>query len=122
MRLKVTKEISKKIIIAEIETADFTLKENKMLDMLGEPVITFKKTYYDKYEVDISKKIRSGFKFKVRFDGTLNIEEANDAIMELCRDDLRLILQQAMAEVKAEYEKIEFGDGVKPVEYIPVEY
>ena len=45
MKIKVLKNISKRIITLELETTSFTAEENKMLDILGEPVIKFEKVY-----------------------------------------------------------------------------
>ena len=45
LKLKVLKSINKRIITLEIETTEFTYDKNKILNILGEPVVSFKKVY-----------------------------------------------------------------------------
>lgn len=79
MQLKYTKSIKNKIITVDLETANFTPMEIKALEQFGEPEVKFEKSYMGGFPVSISKKIRSGFKVKVRFDGKENYQAAADA-------------------------------------------
>nr|DAV25239.1 MAG TPA: hypothetical protein [Caudoviricetes sp.] len=121
MKLKVQKSISKRIINLEIETASFTPDENKMLDILGEPIIKFEKIYGDNLAVSFEKRIRTGFKIKVRFDGTENIVAA-DAACDKFLEDLPEELAKAMEKLKMLYDDIDGKDENKPPKYIDIVY
>ena len=121
MRLKVLKSISKRIITLEIETTSFTTEENKMLDILGEPVVNFKKVYGDNLAVAIEKRIRTGFKVKVKFDGTDDIVAA-DAACDKFLEDLPEELANSMEKLKMIYDDIDGKDENKPAKYIDIKY
>ena len=121
MKLKVKKTISKRIITLEIETTSFTAEENKMLDILGEPIVNFEKIYGDNLAVSLEKKIRTGFKVKVKFDGTDDImaaDKASDKFLE----DLPEELAKIMEKLKDLYDNIEGKDENKAAIYIDIEY
>jgi hypothetical protein len=79
MILSYSKSINKKIITIELSTTSFTTDENKALDNYGEPEIKFEKLYNNTYPVAFTKKIRTGFKVKIKFDGTEDIESATES-------------------------------------------
>ena len=54
MKLKYDYTVKKRKITIELETVDFTPKEIRALDMLGEPVISFQKTYPGGYSIALS--------------------------------------------------------------------
>lgn len=121
MRLKVLKSINKRIITLEIETTDFTYDENKMLDILGEPIVSFKKVYGANLAVEIEKRIRTGFKVKVKFDGTDDIvaaDKASDKFLE----DLPEYISKTMEKLKTLYDNIEGEKENTSPAYIPIEY
>ena len=66
MQLKYTKSIKKRVITIELETTGFTTNEAKALDLLGEPEVVLEKNYAGGFPVSINKKIRTGFKVKVK--------------------------------------------------------
>ena len=86
MKLKSTYNIRKRKICIELETTDFTEKESLALNMLGEPVVIFQKTYPGDFTISLSKKIRSEFKVVIRIDGTENVEAANLAAQQFMVD------------------------------------
>lgn len=121
MKLKVKKTISKRIITLEIETTSFTVEENKMLDILGEPIVSFKKIYGENFGVEIEKKIRTGFKVKVKFDGSDDIikaDEASDKFLE----ELPEMLGEMMAKLKDLYDEIEGKNENKAATFIDIKY
>lgn len=121
MKLKVLKSINKRIITLELETTHFTPVENKMLDILGEPIISFKKVYGDNLGVELEKKIRTGFKVKVKFDGTDNIVLADEACDKFL-EDLSEELAKAMEKMKDIYVDIDGDKENKPASYIDIKY
>jgi hypothetical protein len=98
MQLKYSYGVSRGKIVVELETADFTTKETMALDMLGEPLVEFQKSYNGDFMVSISKKLRTEFKIKQKFDGTKDFEAANAAATEFL-DDVKEILQKAMDDL-----------------------
>lgn len=121
MKLKVLKSINKRMITLEIETTSFTPEENKMLDILGEPIVKMEKMYGDNLGVSIEKRIRTGFKIKVRFDGTEDIVAA-DAASDKFLEDLPELLSNTMEKLKSLYDDIDGKDENKPANYIDIKY
>ena len=121
MKLKVLKSINKRIITLELETSHFTPVENKMLDILGEPIISIKKMYGDNLGVELEKKIRTGFKAKVRFDGSDN-KVAADAACDKFLEDLSDELAKTMEKLQEIYVDIDGDKENKPASYIDIKY
>jgi hypothetical protein len=96
MQLKYSKRIIKRMITIELETANFSPDENKILDEFGEPMISFEKLYSAKFPVQFEKKIRTGFKVKVKFDGTEDIQAASNAANTFFED-----IQEKLADTMA---------------------
>lgn len=97
MQISCRKDIKKRVVFIEIETTGFTSKENKALDLFGEPDIVLEKNYGG-FPVSINKRIRSGFKVKVKFDGTKDIEAAIDAANNFY-EEIQEKLETAMTDV-----------------------
>ena len=104
MRLNFNYEVKKRKITIELATDGFTTKESKALDMMGEPVISFQKTYPGGYTISLSKKIRSEFRTRVKIDGTENIELANKAGYEFL-EDIKEVLHDEMEKLVESYEE-----------------
>lgn len=121
MKLKVLKKIAKRIITLEIETTSFTAEENKMLDILGEPIVKFEKVYGDNLAVSLERRIRTGFKTKIKFDGTDDIVEA-DAAAEQFLEDLPEKLSSVMEKLKMLYDDIDGVNENKPAKTIDITY
>lgn len=121
MKIKVLKSINKRIITLEIETTSFTSEENKMLDILGEPVVKFEKIYGNNLAVSIEKRIRTGFKTRVKFDGTDDIVAA-DAACDKFLEELPEALAKTMEKLKTIYDDIDGKDENKSAKYIDIEY
>lgn len=103
MKLNYDYCVRKRKITIELETADFTPKEMKALDMLGEPVISFQKTYPGDFTISINKKLRTEFKVRIRIDGTDNIEAANEAGQKFLTD-IKELLETEMEKLMDSYE------------------
>ena len=106
MLLKVDRHTKNKIVTLELTTVNFTDKENDMLDQLGEPIIEMDKTYGSN-PVKFSKKIRSGFRVKVKFD--LSLEEEADVTADYITDFINELTEQLeakMDELAEDYEPL----------------
>ena len=103
MKLKYGYEVKKRKISIELETADFTPKENTAISMLGEPVVSFQKTYPGGYTISLSKKIQSQFKTKIVIDGTSDVEKANEAGQQFL-EDIAETLENTMEKLMESYE------------------
>lgn len=105
MKLKYSIEIKDKKIFIVAETTDFTVDEDKLLNDLGEPVINFRKQYETLYEIEFNRKIKTGFKIAVTFDGAVDLTKANTAALTFI-DDLQSILAENMSTLKNEAAKL----------------
>ncbi len=103
MKLKYDYVVKKRKITIELETVDFTAKEIRALDMLGEPVISFQKTYPGGFTISLSKKLRSEFKARIRIDGTNDVEAANNAGQKFLTD-IKEHLELEMEKLMDSYE------------------
>jgi len=114
MQLQITKSIKKRVITLELDTINFTSDENTMLDELGEPVIIYEKAYHST-AIQMSRKIRSGFKQKIKFDGNV---DGIDTVSEDCDtfiEDITTILEDAMTQLNDEYSS-DLGASVSVVD------
>lgn len=103
MRLKVARTTRNKMVTLELSTTCFTELENEMLDQLGEPIIEFNKSYGNN-PIKFSKKIRSNFRVKAKFDANLeNDTDITADYIEEFLDELQDRLSDAMAKVSDEY-------------------
>lgn len=103
MKLKIRRSTKNKVVSIELETIDFTEKEHSMLDQLGEPIIEFDKTFGNNV-VKFSKKIRTGFKVKLKFDASLeeNTDKTADYI-ESFVDQIQETLSLSMGLLEEDY-------------------
>ena len=118
MKLEVVRSTKNKVVTLELSTSCFTELENEMLDQLGEPIIEFNKAYGNN-AVKFSKKIRSNFKVKVKFDA--NLESDTDVtadFIEEFMDELQEKLSDAMCKVSDEYNT----SLIPKEEYIEIKY
>lgn len=86
MQLKFDNQIKNKVITVELETANFTAKENTALERIGEPIIKFEKMYDGGFPVQFEKKIKTGFKIRVKFDGSEDLQGATLAANQFLED------------------------------------
>ena len=103
MKLHYDYSAKKRKILIELETREFTAQEVRALDVLGEPLVSFQKTYPGGCSVAINKKLRSEFKIRVRFDGTDNFELANEAAQQFLKD-IHEYLVDLMEKLMDQYE------------------
>lgn len=113
MKLKYSNTIKNGIVIIELETTCFTCEENKALNSLGEPRVTFSK-HYGTDEVNIDKKIRSSFKIRQKFDGNGNttqaVKHANLFYADI-KEELSAIIEKTLEEYRDISCELEFGIG-----------
>jgi hypothetical protein len=118
MQLKINKVTKNKMVTVVLETTGFTLEENKMLDQLGEPVIEIDKCYGSN-PVKFSKRVRSGFKIKVRFDASLESDVNTTAgYVDTFIDDVQLQIEDKMFDLSNEFsEDLVTAQEVKNIIY-----
>lgn len=118
MQLKYNKEIKNNVITIELETANFTPQENKVLDEFGEPILSFSKVYETKFPVQFEKKIRTGFKIRIKFDGTEDIQGAVNSA-NLFFDEVQEKLGELMASLidKASAADFTVETGIASINY-----
>lgn len=129
MKLKHTYSISKRKIVIELSTEDFTATESKALDMLGEPLVEFQKTYNGGHTISISKTIRRQFAHvRIVIDGTDNFELASQAHTEFIEDIKEVLIAEMdklmdlyVAQVFPEQGDIEISNYVinEPKQQVP---
>lgn len=124
MKIKFRTQIRSKVVNMLVETGDFTDEENEVLNQVGEPIIKIDKMY-DSNSVKIEKKVRSGFRVSLKFDG--NLSETMDDVMVLIGEfkaDLELIVTEAMGEAALSFseqlnKEEEEGDEIEIKTNIP---
>lgn len=102
MQLKFDKAIRKKVITIELETTRFTTAEERALVKFGEPIIKIEKMY-GTFPVSIERRIKTGFKVRVQFDGTDNfpsaVQAANEFFEEV-QEELRDTMEALMIKLE----------------------
>lgn len=103
MRLKVTRTTKNKVITLELSTMCFTDLENEMLEQLGEPIVSIDKSY-GQNPVKFSKKIKSNFKVKVKFDSNLDANtDITASLVDEFMEDIQEKLEEAMSKLEDDY-------------------
>lgn len=115
MQLKYTKSIKKRVITIELETTGFTTNETKALDLFGEPEVSMEKSYTGGFPISFSKKIRTSFKVKAKFDGTDNMDTAAAAANAFF-EEIQEKLATAMGAVMEQLDSSEFEPTTGTVE------
>lgn len=118
MQLKVDRSTKNKMVTIGLETIGFTLLEHKMLDQLGEPKVEIDKSYGSN-PVKFSKRIRNGFKVKVRFDASLeNSVDITAGYIDTFIDDVQLQIEEIMFNLSNEFnEELVPSQEVKTITY-----
>lgn len=117
MNLSIKKTTRNKIVTIELETKDFSTFENQMLDQLGEPEIEFDKSYGSN-PIKFKKRIRNGFKVKVRFDIGLDDSDKTSEYIDEFLEELKEKLSDAMYELSNTYNE----DLRSSVETVAIRY
>ena len=103
MKLKIRRSTKNKVVAIELETIEFTAKEHSMLDQLGEPLVEYDKTYGNN-TVKFAKKIRTGFKVKLKFDAKLELDTEKTAeYIEEFIESIQEKLATAMGLLEEDY-------------------
>lgn len=103
MRLKVARSTKNKVITLELTTMCFSDLENEMLEQLGEPVIEMDRNYGNN-PIKFSKKIKSNFKVKVKFDANLDSNtDITAGYVDEFLDELQGKLEDAMSKLEDDY-------------------
>lgn len=115
MQIKYNNKVKNGVVFMELETCGFTCKESKALEYLGEPKVFFQKCYgTDEVLID-NRRIRTGFKIRLRFEGN---GEAVDAIKNAatCYEEIKQELSKIMDQLLLKFDdvnaEVAFGDGV----------
>jgi hypothetical protein len=118
MQLKVNKVTKNKMVTVILETVGFTLEENAMLDQLGEPVISLDKCYGSN-AVKFSKKVRSGFKVKVRFDASLESDvDITAGYVDTFVEEVQTQIEDKMFDLSTEFSTdLVTSQEIKPIQY-----
>ena len=106
MQLRYNNYVRNNVVYMELETANFTHEENAALEKFGEPVIKIDKVYSG-HPVSIERKIKTGFKVRVKFDGSDNVQNAIEAANEFY-DDLVDTMRDEMSTLMCNYRDPEF--------------
>jgi hypothetical protein len=106
------------MVTLELETIGFTLDENTMLDQLGEPRIEMDKCYGSN-SIKFCKKIRSGFKVRVRFDASLESDVSITAgYIDQFLDEVQTQLEDKMFNLSNEFsEDLVTSEETKFIKY-----
>lgn len=112
MQLRYDKSIKSRVITLELETAHFTPREVQALEKFSEPLVGIEKLYRGKFPVAFEKKIRTGFKVKVKFDGHADVNEAAEAANEFF-EEIQELLTDKMSELMDKLEELESGFEAK---------
>lgn len=120
MQLKFNKTIRKNIVTVDLEAVNFTKRELEAFRRFGEPIVTVDKLYPIEaddpmYQVTFSKKLRSSFRVRIKFDGTEDIDAALTAA-ESFYEDVVTILEDTLYELTDKLEDsmtYELGSGIE---------
>lgn len=99
MQLKYNKTIRNQVITVELETCNFTPKENQLIEQYGEPVIKFEKLYEGRFPVEFERRLKNGFKVRAKFNGAQDIELAGKAATDFF-EDIQLILREELLKLE----------------------
>lgn len=95
MQLRYNKTIRNQIITIELETCNFTVKETQLIEQYGEPIIKFEKIYDSLFPVEFERRLKNGFKVRVKFNGANDIEAAGKAAGEFF-EDIQEVLREEL--------------------------
>lgn len=98
MQLRYNKTIRNQVIMIELETCNFTSHELQLIEQYGEPIISFEKSYEGKFPVEFERRIKNGFKVRVKFNGAQDIELAGKAATDFF-EDIQEVLRCEMLEL-----------------------
>lgn len=98
MQLKYNKTIRNQIITVELETCNFTSKENMLIEQYGEPIVKFEKNYEGRFPVEFERRLKNGFKVRVKFNGAQDIELAGKAATDFF-EDIQEVLRETLLEL-----------------------
>lgn len=120
MQLKFNRVTRKNIITLELETTNFSRREDLALTKFGEPIVKIEKSYEGKFPVKIEKRIKTSFKVRVRFDGNEGIEEAiraSNTFMEELKDELEIQMRVLMDKLDDYEVEVEGTPGLIDIKY-----
>ena len=120
MQLKYDNQVKNKVIVIHLETVNFTKKENVALEKFGEPVVKLDRLYNGLFPVSIERRIKSGFKIRVKFDGneelglaSASANEFIDEIKELLAEEMRVLMEK-LSDLEVEFKS---GSGFYDLSY-----
>jgi hypothetical protein len=116
VKINYQKTINNYVIWIELESAEFSTDEELAMQELGEPVINYNKKYTTReFPVVFDRKLKTGFKVRVGFDGNDGaladaIEAANLFMAEL-KTDITALMKTLMDDYKAIKTSFKVGSG-----------
>ena len=108
MQLKYNNSIKNRIITIELETTSFNKRETTALEKFGEPNVKLEKLYLDKFSVNVDRKIRTGFKVRIKFDGTEDLNAAAQAATQFF-EEIQEVLSEKMRDLMDQLDELESG-------------
>lgn len=108
MQLKYSNTIKNRIITVELETVNFNHREKLALEKFGEPQVKLEKIYKGTFPVSVDRKIRTGFKVRIKFDGTKEVEKAAEAATEFF-EEIQEKLADHMRDLIDKLDELEIG-------------
>lgn len=108
MQLKYNNTVKNRIITIELETTSFNKREVTALEKFSEPIVKLEKQYLNKYPVSIERKIRTGFKVRVKFDGTEDMDGAAQAASQFF-EEIQEVLGEHMRNLIDQLDELESG-------------
>ena len=113
MQLRYNKSIRNQVITIELETCNFTSKENQLIEQYGEPIVKFEKIYEGKFPIEFERRIKNGFKVRAKFNGAQDIELAGKAANDFFEDIQELLREELINLCEKDFENpLEVEKGV----------
>ncbi len=105
MQLKYNNYVRSNVVYIDLETVNFTTREEKAFMKFGEPVVAFHEGYEGngadpevfKFRVDFERRIKTSFKVRAKFDGS-----GTDADMQKAVDSANLFFDQVKEKLENE--------------------
>lgn len=106
MQLRYNKYVRNKVIHIELETVNFSGREDLALKKFGEPVVVFNREYEGGFVIEIERRIKTGFKVKMKFDGSEDLTKAT-AAANLFFEEIKEELEEVMRELMEKLQDLE---------------
>ncbi len=113
MKLKYNNYVRNNVVYIDLETSEFTEREMNAFYKFGEPVVSFHESYGTPdgdgvypFRVDIERKVKTSFRFRAKFDGSVNLDDAINAA-NLFFEDIKMKLEEVMLDIMNKLSELE---------------